>query len=162
MNATLAPSAIGAEETRPNIFSSAMILHGKKLWNALRSPLTQAAWTLTENDSGTRSRGKTAFLQSCETVSPNNEASTGLRPWYPSFLQRNPPKHLPCLLRRSGRFGCEGWALFELRPSPTVVGYGRRRSEGPPFAFVHRLTPWSSAQADKFYLGALNFYPLSG
>ena len=54
-----------------------------------------------------------------------HEASTGLRPWYPSFLRRNPPKHPP--------------SLSELRPSPTVVGYGRRRSEGPPFAFIHGL-----------------------
>ena len=32
----------------------------------------------------------------------SNEASTGLRPWYPSFLRRNPPKHSPLLseLRR--------------------------------------------------------------
>ncbi len=44
-------------------------------------------------------------------------------------------------IRRSGRFGCEGQALFELRPSPTVVGYGRRRSEGPTVAFIHGLTP---------------------
>ncbi len=28
---------------------------------------------------------------------------------------------------------------FELRPSPTVVGYGRRRSEGLPCAFIHGL-----------------------
>ncbi len=41
---------------------------------------------------------------------------------------------------RSGRFGCEGRALCELRPSPTVVGYGRRRSGGPPFVFIYGLT----------------------
>jgi len=44
-------------------------------------------------------------------------------------------------IRRSCRFGCEGRALFELRPSPTVVSYGRRRSEGPTVAFIHGLTP---------------------
>ncbi len=42
-------------------------------------------------------------------------------------------------------------SLSELRPSPTVVGYGRRRSEGPPCAFTHGgLHPWSPAKADKF------------
>ncbi len=56
-----------------------------------------------------------------------DEASTGLHPWYPSFLRRNPPKHPP--------------SLFELRPSPTVVGYGRRRSEGPTVAFIYGLAP---------------------
>ena len=30
--------------------------------------------------------------------------------------------------------------LFELRPSPTVVGYGRRRSEGPARAFIPGLS----------------------
>jgi len=58
-------------------------------------------------------------------VDYSHEASTGLRPWYPSFLRRNPPKHPPL--------------LSKLRPAPTVVGYGRQRSEGPPFAFVHGL-----------------------
>ncbi len=44
-------------------------------------------------------------------------------------------------IRRSARFGCEDRALFELRPSPTVVGYGRRRSEGPTVAFIHGHMP---------------------
>ena len=51
-----------------------------------------------------------------------NEASTGLHPWYPSFLRRNPPKHPP--------------SLFELR---------RVRHE---HSFTG-LRPWSSAKADK-------------
>jgi len=66
----------------------------------------------------------------------SNEASTGLRPWYPSFLRRNPPKHPPCLLRRSGRFGCEGRALSELRRVPLAHSSMDFR-------------PWSFAQADK-------------
>ncbi len=50
------------------------------------------------------------------------EASTGLRPWYPSFLRRNPPKHPP--------------SLSELRRVPLA-----HSSMG--------LRPWSSAKADK-------------
>ncbi len=44
-----------------------------------------------------------------------HEASAALQRRYPSFLWRNPPKHPPCLLHRSSRFGCECWTLFELR-----------------------------------------------
>ena len=51
-----------------------------------------------------------------------NEASTGLHPWYPSFLQRNPPKHPPSLFE-----------LRRVRPSHSSMG----------------LRPWSSAKADK-------------
>ncbi len=51
-----------------------------------------------------------------------HEASTGLRPWYPSFLRRNPPKHPP--------------SLSELRRVPLA-----HSSMG--------LRPWSSAKADK-------------
>ena len=54
------------------------------------------------------------------------EASTGLRPWYPSFLRRNPPKHPP--------------SLSELR---------RVR---PPHSST-ALRPWSSAKADKILIG---------
>jgi hypothetical protein len=32
----------------------------------------------------------------------NNEASTALRWWYPSFLRRNPPKHPPSLCELRG------------------------------------------------------------
>ncbi len=51
-----------------------------------------------------------------------HEASTGLRPWYPSFLRRNPPKHPP--------------SLSELRRIPLA-----HSSMG--------LRPWCSAKADK-------------
>ena len=50
-----------------------------------------------------------------------NEASTGLRPWYPSFLRRNPPKHPP--------------SLSELRR----VSLAHSSMD---------LRPWSSAKAD--------------
>ena len=51
-----------------------------------------------------------------------NEASTGFRPWYPSFLWRNPPKHPP--------------SLSELRR----VSLAHSSTD---------LRPWSSAKADK-------------
>jgi len=52
-----------------------------------------------------------------------HEASTGLHPWYPSFLlRRNPPKHPP--------------SLFELRR----VRHAHSSTD---------LRPWSSAKADK-------------
>ncbi len=55
-----------------------------------------------------------------------HEASTGLHQWYPSFLRRNPPKHLP-----SPR-------LRQVRPSHSSTG----------------LRLWSSAKADKRLLEA--------
>ncbi len=57
------------------------------------------------------------------------EASTGLRPWYPSFHRRNPPKHPP--------------SLSELRRVPLA-----QSSMG--------LLPWSSAKADKIIILATN------
>ncbi len=53
---------------------------------------------------------------------PSHEASTGLRPWYPSFLRRNPPKHPP--------------TLSALRRVPLAHS-------------SMDLRPWSSAKADK-------------
>ncbi len=56
-------------------------------------------------------------------MKPSRVYTLGILP----YIRRNPPKHPP--------------SFFELRPSPTVVGYGRRRSEGPTVAFIHGLTP---------------------
>jgi len=58
----------------------------------------------------------------CRLSPRGHEASTGVSPWYPSSLQRNPPKHLP--------------SLFELQ---------RIRRSHSSMA----LRPWPSAKADK-------------
>ncbi len=75
------------------------------------------------------------------------EASTGLHPWYPSFLRRNPPKH-PSSLALWSRFSFEGSRLDRGEYS---TGRAELRRVRPSHSSMG-LRPWSSAKADKWVL----------